>query len=87
MTLHEVLDEKNKLDPSAIAAATHILTSLFLFKNNLKCFFIVKINYCSKKISGGGGFIIMADTRIMCCTKSFLLWQNSNVNKKLSTGL
>lgn len=47
MTLHEVLDEKSKLDLSAVAAATYIPTGLFLFKNNLKCFFVVKINYCS----------------------------------------
>lgn len=39
MTLHEALDKKNKLGPSAIVAASHILAGLFLFKINLICFF------------------------------------------------
>jgi len=43
MTLHEAQDEKNKLASSATVAATHILTGLFLFKNNLKCSFLKKI--------------------------------------------
>lgn len=39
MTLHEALVEKNKLAPSAIVAATPVLTGMFLVKNNLFFFY------------------------------------------------
>lgn len=74
MTLHEALDEKNKLAPSALVAATHILTGLVLFKSNLKCFFFIfKNKLLLVKNTGGGCFLIMAGTRIIRSMSSFLL--------------